>query len=145
MHLNLPYREPLGGELPRWLGVPMPSDRGRGDRSGRRPAEEGTRSASGALYQGGGGIGEADLPAEPEDEPFVLERGPRTVVVAGADAGPDAETLALEGGWPFIAEIVSGARFGRNLVHGYRRLLADPLLGGRIERAVVLGHPDAQP
>ena len=45
------------------------------------------------------------------------------------------------GGWPLIAEIVSGARFGRNLVHGYRRLLADPSLGGRVERAVVLGHP----
>ena len=54
--------------------------------------------ASGALYQGGGGIGESDVPAEPDDEPFVLERGPRTVVLAGADAGPDAEELAHDGG-----------------------------------------------
>ena len=82
--------------------------------------------ASGALYQGGGGIGEADLPAEPEELPFVLARGPRTVVIAGADAGPDAETLAHAGGWPLIAEIVSGARFGRNLVHGYRRAARRP-------------------
>ncbi|MET0673972.1 MAG: 2-succinyl-5-enolpyruvyl-6-hydroxy-3-cyclohexene-1-carboxylate synthase, partial [Microbacterium pygmaeum] len=96
---------------------------------------------SGALYQGGGGIGEADVPLDPVDLPFLLERGPRTVVIAGADAGAGAEELAHVGGWPLIAEIVSGARFGRNLVHGYRDLLQDPLLGGRIERVVVLGHP----
>ena len=72
---------------------------------------------------------------------ILLERGPRTVVIAGADAGPDAELLAHEGSWPLIAEIVSGARFGRHLVHGYRELLVDPDLGGRIERAIVLGHP----
>lgn len=72
---------------------------------------------------------------------FVLDRGPRTVVVAGADAGPDAEEIAHAGGWPLIAEIVSGARFGRQAVHGYRRLLSREDLGGRIERVVVLGHP----
>ncbi len=63
------------------------------------------------------------------------------MVIAGADAGTGAEALAHAGGWPLVAEIVSGARFGRNLVHGYRRLLRDPELGGRIERAVVFGHP----
>ncbi|GAA1732624.1 2-succinyl-5-enolpyruvyl-6-hydroxy-3-cyclohexene-1-carboxylic-acid synthase [Microbacterium paludicola] len=77
----------------------------------------------------------------PKRDPHVLERGPRTVVIAGADAGPAAEELAHAGGWPLIAEIVSGARFGRQLIHGYRSLLRDPELGGRIERAVVLGHP----
>ena len=142
VHLNLPYREPLSGALPSWLGVPSAElgavvhhdpDAAPAD----APSED---EASGALYQGGGGIGEADVPAEPED-PFVLVRGPRTVVLAGADAGPDAEALAHAGGWPLIAEIVSGARFGRNLVHGYRALLSDPDLGGRIERVVVLGHP----
>ena len=70
-----------------------------------------------------------------------LERGPRTVVIAGADAGPAAEEVAFAGGWPLIAEIVSGARFGRHVVHGYRELLRDDALGGRVERAVVLGHP----
>jgi 2-succinyl-5-enolpyruvyl-6-hydroxy-3-cyclohexene-1-carboxylate synthase len=97
--------------------------------------------ASGALYQGGGGIGESDVPGDPDDVPVVLPPGPRTVVIAGADAGPDAEMLAHAGSWPLIAEIVSGARFGRNVVHGYRALLRDPELGGRIERAVVVGHP----
>ncbi|MGM7698654.1 2-succinyl-5-enolpyruvyl-6-hydroxy-3-cyclohexene-1-carboxylic-acid synthase [Microbacterium sp. A84] len=74
-------------------------------------------------------------------EPLVLERGPRTVVIAGADAGPAAEEVSHAGSWPLIAEIVSGARFGRHVVHGYRALLRDDALGGQIERAVVLGHP----
>ena len=83
--------------------------------------------------------GEAPRPAA--GEPTVLPRGLRTVVIAGADAGPDAEELSHQGGWPLIAEIVSGARFGRLVVHGYRGLLRDDALGGRIERAVVFGHP----
>ncbi|MER7448281.1 2-succinyl-5-enolpyruvyl-6-hydroxy-3-cyclohexene-1-carboxylic-acid synthase, partial [Microbacterium sp. NPDC097977] len=82
-----------------------------------------------------------EAPRRPPAEPLVLERGPRTVVIAGADAGPDAEELAHAGSWPLIAEIVSGARFGRQVVHGYRALLSDAELGGRIERAVVFGHP----
>ncbi|WP_223622204.1 2-succinyl-5-enolpyruvyl-6-hydroxy-3-cyclohexene-1-carboxylic-acid synthase [Microbacterium sp. EST19A] len=83
--------------------------------------------------------GEAPRPTPAEAH--LLERGPRTVVVAGADAGPDAEEIAHAGGWPLIAEIVSGARFGRQIVHGYRALLRRDGLGGRIERVVVLGHP----
>jgi 2-succinyl-5-enolpyruvyl-6-hydroxy-3-cyclohexene-1-carboxylate synthase len=143
VHLNLPYREPLGGVLPAWLGVPAAELQTTvvEDPDGPPVAADPEDEASGALYQGGGGIGESDVPTEPEDAPHVLERGPRTVVIAGADAGPDAEELAHVGGWPLIAEIVSGARYGRNLVHGYRALLRDPELGGRVERAVVLGHP----
>jgi len=141
VHLNLPYREPLAGAAPVWLGQaflaqapPVPAD----DRAEVDPAEP---DPSGALYQGGGGIGEADVPADPDVDPLVLERGPRTIVIAGADGGPAAEDLAHRGDWPLVAEIVSGARFGRHLVHGYRRLLADADLGGRVERAVVFGHP----
>lgn len=144
VHLNLPYREPLAGDLPSWFGVPASElavahdEDPDGPPLDDAPADD---EPSGALYQGGGGIGESDMPDDPDDAPFVLTRGPRTVVVAGADAGPDAEVLAHAGGWPLIAEIVSGARFGRHLVHGYRALLRDPDLGGRIERVVVLGHP----
>ncbi|MFJ4254748.1 2-succinyl-5-enolpyruvyl-6-hydroxy-3-cyclohexene-1-carboxylic-acid synthase [Microbacterium sp. NPDC090003] len=83
--------------------------------------------------------GVAPVPAP--GEPVVLARGPRTVVIAGADAGADAEEIAHAGSWPLIAEIVSGARFGRHLVHGYRALLRRTDLGGAVERAVVLGHP----
>ncbi|HET8928103.1 MAG TPA: 2-succinyl-5-enolpyruvyl-6-hydroxy-3-cyclohexene-1-carboxylic-acid synthase [Microbacterium sp.] len=116
VHLNLPFREPLAGELPAWLGVADDPD----------PAEAPAEAA-------------AEAPAHPE--PRVLERGPRTVVVAGADAGAGAEALAYEGGWPLVAEIVSGARFGRHAVRSYRTLLRDPALGGMVERAVVFGHP----
>lgn len=142
VHLNLPYREPLAGALPDWLGAPTTTltaaDPGPDDAPAPPVVEQ---RLSGALYQGGGGIGESDLPSDPDLDPHVLERGPRTIVVAGADAGGAAEALAHAGGWPLVAEIVSGARFGRNLVHGYRALLADADLGGRIERAIVFGHP----
>ncbi|WP_300268699.1 2-succinyl-5-enolpyruvyl-6-hydroxy-3-cyclohexene-1-carboxylic-acid synthase [Microbacterium sp.] len=80
-------------------------------------------------------------PAAIGADALVIERGPRTIVIGGADAGPAAEELSFTGTWPLIAEIVSGSRFGRYVVHGYRELLRDDALGGRIERAVVLGHP----
>lgn len=133
VHLNVPFREPLAGRLPEWV----PSTAGAVAASdSAEPVEE---ADWGAHYQGGGGVGAAVESVEVE--PLVLDPGPRTVVVAGADAGADAEQLAHHGGFPLIAEIVSGARFGRHLVHGYRRLLSDPDLGGRIERVVVFGHP----
>lgn len=143
VHLNLPYREPLSGALPAWIGVPAAELAATADEHPDGPPADapGEVEPSGALYQGGGGIGEADVASEPDEAPLILSRGPRTVVLAGADAGADAEVLAHAGGWPLIAEIVSGARFGRHLVHGYRELLRDPGLGGRIERVVALGHP----
>jgi len=136
VHLNLPYREPLSGPVPTWLDDAIAA--------GAQAAGSGSvddAAMSGALYQGGGGIGSLDVADEAGEIPVALDRGPRTVVVAGADAGPAAEALAHEGRWPLIAEIVSGSRFGRHVVHGYRQLLRDPDLGGRIERVVVFGHP----
>ncbi|GAA5025829.1 2-succinyl-5-enolpyruvyl-6-hydroxy-3-cyclohexene-1-carboxylic-acid synthase [Microbacterium fluvii] len=141
VHLNLPFREPLAGPLPQWLGAPAPEAPASVDLDAAPEEPVPDDESFGALYQGGGGIGESDVPIDTADEPFVLTRGPRTVVIAGADAGADAEELAHLGGWPLVAEIVSGARYGRNLVHGYRELLRDADLGGRVERAVVLGHP----
>ena len=93
-----------------------------------------------------GGASALDVAPGPAPEiaagdPLLLERGPRTVVIAGADAGAQAEEIAHAGAWPLIAEIVSGARFGRQIVHGYRGLLRRDDLGGRIERAIVFGHP----
>ncbi|WP_203137454.1 2-succinyl-5-enolpyruvyl-6-hydroxy-3-cyclohexene-1-carboxylic-acid synthase [Microbacterium sp. JZ31] len=117
-HLNLPYREPLAGELPEWFTGP-PQDL-------REPRAHGGEDA--ASHPAGSGA-------------HALAHGPRTVVVAGADAGAAAEQLAHEGGWPLIAEIVSGSRYGRQIVHGYRTLLRDAELGGRIQRVVVFGHP----
>ncbi|MGR2752132.1 2-succinyl-5-enolpyruvyl-6-hydroxy-3-cyclohexene-1-carboxylic-acid synthase [Agromyces arachidis] len=70
-----------------------------------------------------------------------LAHGPRTVVIAGAGSGPAAEELARAGGWPLLAEVTSGARFGPNLVVAYRELLREPGFGDEVERAIVFGHP----
>ena len=83
--------------------------------------------------------GDPPFPARPL--PMVtLEAGPRTVVVAGDDAGPRARQLAESGGWPLLAEPSSGSRTGANAIRTYRLLLAGEL-GERIERVVVCGHP----
>ncbi|MER7073422.1 2-succinyl-5-enolpyruvyl-6-hydroxy-3-cyclohexene-1-carboxylic-acid synthase [Terrabacter sp. NPDC000476] len=70
----------------------------------------------------------------------VLPLGPRTVVVAGDDAGPAARLLAEAAGWPLIAEPTSGARIGRQALRTGRLLLTTSLRAG-IERVVVVGHP----
>jgi 2-succinyl-5-enolpyruvyl-6-hydroxy-3-cyclohexene-1-carboxylate synthase len=70
----------------------------------------------------------------------VLAPGPRTVVVAGDDAGPPARLLAERANWPLLAEPTSGARTGTNALRCYR-LLLDTDLGHGVERVVVYGHP----
>ncbi|WP_232679639.1 2-succinyl-5-enolpyruvyl-6-hydroxy-3-cyclohexene-1-carboxylic-acid synthase [Nocardioides sp. R-C-SC26] len=68
-----------------------------------------------------------------------LPLGPRTVVVAGDDAGPQARRIAETGGWPLLAEPSSGSRTGPAL-RTYRLLLGTDL-GRQIERVVVAGRP----
>jgi 2-succinyl-5-enolpyruvyl-6-hydroxy-3-cyclohexene-1-carboxylate synthase len=70
----------------------------------------------------------------------LLARGPRTVVVAGDDAGPGIRVLAERARWPLLAEPTSGSRNGANVVCTYRLLLGTPL-AERVERVVVAGHP----
>ena len=81
------------------------------------------------------------LEAAPAASGPVLRQGPRTVVVAGDDAGPPARVLAERAGWPLLAEPTSGSRTGANAIRTYRLLLADDDLAGRVERVVVAGHP----
>jgi 2-succinyl-5-enolpyruvyl-6-hydroxy-3-cyclohexene-1-carboxylate synthase len=117
VQLNLAFREPLSGsmsDLRQFLGSAPP----RGE---QRPES--------------GPVAGAARPAK------TLEPGIRTVVIAGHAAGAEAETLARAGGWPLLAEVSSGARFGPQLVVAYRELLADDDFGGRVERAIVFGHP----
>ncbi|MFB9307660.1 2-succinyl-5-enolpyruvyl-6-hydroxy-3-cyclohexene-1-carboxylate synthase [Agromyces hippuratus] len=119
VHLNLQLREPLSAAI---------------------PADSPLLSAA--------AVAAADLPDVPAPTigdgaaaPALIAPGPRTIVVAGAGAGPGAEEFARDGGWPLIAEVSSGAHFGPNLVVAYRELLGEPGFGDEIERVVVFGHP----
>ena len=69
-----------------------------------------------------------------------IPHGPRTVVVAGDEAGPSARVLAQRGQWPLLAEPTSGSRTGTHALRCYR-LLVDSPLGEQVERVVVAGHP----
>jgi 2-succinyl-5-enolpyruvyl-6-hydroxy-3-cyclohexene-1-carboxylate synthase len=69
-----------------------------------------------------------------------VERGPRTVVVAGDDAGPPARLMAERANWPLLAEPTSGSRTGSHAIRTYRLLLGTEL-SERIQRVVVTGHP----
>ena len=118
VHLNLAFRDPLSG--------PVPDLAGLADAPREPTSTPGARSAS---------------PAARSRPHVSLEAGPRTIVVAGNAAGPDAERIARAGGWPLIAEASSGARFGPNLVVAYRPLLRAAEFGGVVQRVVVFGHP----
>jgi len=97
---------------------PAPAEGARGDRAGR------------------GVEPSVSVPTDGE----VLPLGPRTVVVAGDDAGPAARLLAESAGWPLVAEPTSGARIGRQALRTGRLLLTTDLRGD-VERVVVVGHP----
>lgn len=111
VHLNVAFREPLSVAVPELERI----------ETGERPATAGAETLG--------------------RETIELSDGPRTVIIAGADAGTDAEELARTSGAPLLAEVSSGSRFGPNLVVAYRELLHEEAFGGRVERAVVFGHP----
>lgn len=72
----------------------------------------------------------------------VLDAATPTVVLAGAEAGPEAVELAESFGWPLFAEPSSQARWGSNAILAYSKLLgASNELSERIGRVIVLGKP----
>ena len=127
VHVNLQLREPLSSPF---------------DVSGLRSGAEGDASRNPMSEQLGFERRPA-APGAPQPAPgrALIEPGPRTVVIAGAGAGPEAEEFARVGGWPLFAEVTSGAHFGPNLVVAYRDLLREPGFGDQVQRAVVFGHP----
>lgn len=96
-------------------------------------------SPSAAATHAGGGPAR-HFPGEASAAAHALTLGPRTVVVAGDDAGPPARQLAERAGWPLLAEPSSGSRTGTHPIRSYRLLLGTAL-GERVQRAVVYGHP----
>jgi 2-succinyl-5-enolpyruvyl-6-hydroxy-3-cyclohexene-1-carboxylate synthase len=80
-------------------------------------------------------------PAKRTRPPNVITAAAGTVVIAGNNAGEQAEEVARALGAPLLAEVSSGARFGPNLVVAYRDLLQHADFGGLVRRVIVFGHP----
>jgi len=111
VHLNVAYREPLSAD-PAELEAPA------GLELGPAPSPPARSEAT-------------EVHVHPDDA---------TVVIAGHGAGAEAERLAVALGAPLIAEVSSGARFGRHTVVAYRDVLRGPH-GDAVGRAIVFGHP----
>src|SRR5690606_11156919 len=122
VHLNLAFREPLVPDLepPGGTGLDWPESL-----EGRQGNVRWTRIERLAT-----------------DRITWLDEGPRTVVIAGDGAEPQARWLAETAGWPLLAEPTSGSRSGPNALGPYRLLLDSDLdLVRGIERVVVYGWP----
>ncbi len=144
VHLDLAFRDPLVPGDEAW---PAPSSEGLTHVQSRPvPVVPTTTGAIPAVVQAAGGVStrtgdQADGPER------TTRRGPGrlggvpTVVVAGDGAGAAARRIAEVNAWPLLAEPSSGARGGPCAISAYRLLLADPRLGGRVRRVVVLGRP----
>jgi 2-succinyl-5-enolpyruvyl-6-hydroxy-3-cyclohexene-1-carboxylate synthase len=153
--VNLQFDDPL---LPAQGGAAATSDVGASQlpTRGQPLPREGSSSSLRGVNQSAS-LSAATSPSVPQTSPSVpqtyarahlappdgsvrLEAGPRTVVVAGDDAGPPARLLAEHANWPLLAEPTSGARTGSHAIRTYRLLLGGEL-GEAIERVVVTGHP----
>ena len=131
VQLNLQFREPLSGPA---VGLPQtPSEvfeLAARDRDGALPSR---------ASRAGDGVARRDPIA---DVPTYLHEGDAlAVVIAGEGAGLEAEAFAHAAGLPLLAEVASGARFGREAITAYASLIDDPDIGGLTERAIVFGHP----
>lgn len=118
-HLNLSYRDPLAPEV-------IVDDAAPGSDDGQP-----------------GPVAAGPTVVVPAGEPAVvwpLDARP-TVLVAGDGAGPRATALAEARGWPLLAESVSGAAGGPNLVAAHALVLAESALADEVARVVVLGRP----
>lgn len=118
VQLNVCFRDPL-----------VPNQPWRPDRSDEPLTDSaGTTTGSGdSGWSPGAGSQPVTMPG-------------RSVVVAGDDAGPDAEQVAVTGGWPLLAEPSSGARFGPNALVDYQAALGGSLTE-QVEGVLVYGHP----
>ncbi|MHA7305657.1 2-succinyl-5-enolpyruvyl-6-hydroxy-3-cyclohexene-1-carboxylic-acid synthase [Arthrobacter sp. TMN-49] len=91
----------------------------------------------------GASVEHEEAVAQSEPDMVLPATSHRTVVVAGHDAGPDAEYFARKLGLPLLAEPSSNARFGPNAIGPYRLLLESfgPESAHPIQRVVLFGRP----
>ncbi|GAA2474753.1 thiamine pyrophosphate-binding protein [Terrabacter carboxydivorans] len=119
---------------------------GPGSHANSAPAQSAAGAGSGShansapAQLAGSGAGNVEPSVSVRTDGEVLPLGPRTVVVAGDDAGPAARLLAQAADWPLVAEPTSGARVGRQALRTGRLLLTTDLRA-EVERVVVVGHP----
>ncbi len=140
VQVNLAFRDPLtpaldGSEWERLLpvvDVPATSSATHDD----GPSSAGIAAVSGTEQL-------ALAPELPANAMPRLTTSHRTVVLAGHDAGPEAEFFARMLGLPLLAEPSSNARFGPNAIGPYRLLLEQfaPSTAQPIERVVLFGRP----
>ncbi|MFA5608012.1 MAG: 2-succinyl-5-enolpyruvyl-6-hydroxy-3-cyclohexene-1-carboxylic-acid synthase [Leucobacter sp.] len=134
VHLNLAFREPLSGVAGFERMIVAGFEAAAAERDGG--------TGAGGAGTVGGGADVADVAAGLPAEAVYEHRGDAlAVVIAGEGAGPEAESFAHAAGLPLLAEVVSGARFGREAIGAYATLIDDPAVGGLVERAIVFGHP----
>lgn len=147
VQLNLAFREPLSSAFTlEATDATDPTDVAdaadvAGGTDGTAPAGALPESTFDPLTALLADVVDEQLAALATEPPLQISPGLRTVVIAGHGAGEEAEQFARSGGWPLLAEVSSGARFGPNLIVAYRELLQSPDFGGLVERAIVFGHP----
>lgn len=138
VHLNLAFREPLSGTAGFDAMIAEGFAAARAEADAQRDSAARSITSSSLRVVAEGWQTHAGFAA---DECYEHSGDVLTVVLAGADAGAEAEAFAHAIGAPLLAEVVSGARFGRETISAYATLLDDPEVGGLTERVVVFGHP----
>ncbi|MHA3723434.1 2-succinyl-5-enolpyruvyl-6-hydroxy-3-cyclohexene-1-carboxylic-acid synthase [Leucobacter sp. HY1910] len=140
VQLNVQVREPLSGTrgFDQMIAQGFTAAAAEGVAARERLAAQAQRSGVTVTDHGDGYTTTFGSSA---DETFGFAGDTLAVVVAGEGAGPEAEAFAHAAGVPLLAEVVSGARFGREAIMGYQTLIDTPEVGGLIEQAIVFGHP----
>lgn len=128
VHLNLSFREPLSGTV---------HSADHGFEAMRAAAATRDDSATPMERNGAETAASDDL----ERNTYVHRGDSFAVVVAGAGAGEAAESFARAAGLPLLAEVTSGARFGREAIVHYAALIERADIGALIEQVIVFGHP----
>lgn len=139
VQLNVAFREPLSGVAGFEQMIARGFEAAAQERDAKPPASASV-AADGVRVSATARGDETSL-GFPDDEVYTHGGDELAVVIAGADAGAEAEAFARNAGLPLLAEVVSGSRFGREAIAAYASLVDAPEVGALVERAIVFGHP----